>query len=348
MTMNEKNIFQGLKELRLSEHARTTMRSELSSYADLHTMPSIERVPFNSMAFIGSMFSHSRTLAGGMIAVVLIVSTGGATAFASESAVPGDVLYPVKIHVAEPVASVFAGNGAAGARYHAKLAVRRVVEADTLEKRGALSGSTEQELLERFSKEAEKAEREADRLASIGDYGSSIAIREELSTELSAYLPEEATEAALIEEPVAAKMAAPTMMMKAAATLDTREEKVEKKDFRSMVAKRVARLRENDVSAVAVYELDEEGGDSEDDKPARPASRALLSGASVSSLLDASSASSTASTTPESGRSLLREVIRATREAKNDETREIDTELILPDSVRHPERLVPAHTLIGE
>ena len=188
MKLTEKDILQGLKDLRLTEQERALMRSELSAYADLHSMPSVEAIPFNSLAFLGNIFAHSRVLVAGTLAFVLVITGSSATALAAEKAVPGDVLYGVKVLVNEPVAEVFAGAGAGRARHHAKLAVRRVEEAEVLDARGALTSERAAELAERFVQEAEKAETEVAHLESRGDVSASLAIRTELASDLSLHV----------------------------------------------------------------------------------------------------------------------------------------------------------------
>lgn len=357
MSITEKDILQGIKDLRLSEKKRTLMRSELSAYADLHSMPSVETASFNSIAFLGNIFTHSRVLMAATLAFVLVVTGGSATASAAENAVPGEALYGVKVLVNEPIASVFAGTGASKARYHAKLAVRRVEEAEVLESRGAFTPEYAAELTERFVDEAEKAEAEVARLESKGDVSASLAIRSELASDLSLHV------AVPIEEETVALAkgaAAPTLMKVSAEVADEVTVPDEKVAFQTLIATRVASLRERH-AAPPIFIADEDDNDETDEEvgiataQARSAKHSLLSGTSVAS----TDASTTASSSPLEGKRLLKTLLRAHQNSEDREgtSAEVsgkgDGDTVLDASallapVENPNRLIPRSTLPAE
>ena len=181
MITNDKELIQAMKTVRLSESARARMREQLSAYADLHSMPSQAGGSFQILPFMMMALTRSRPVLAGVLMVVLIAGVGGTATFAAESAVPGDVLYPVKVGVNEPVASVFAGSGESQARFHAKLAVRRVEEAAKLDAKGKLTPEVEAHLADTFEKETARALEAADKLAAGGDMSAPLAIRAELA-----------------------------------------------------------------------------------------------------------------------------------------------------------------------
>ncbi len=170
-----------MKMVRLSDSARTRMREQLSAYADLHSMPSQAGGSFQILPFMMMALTRSRPVLAGALMVVLVAGVGGTAALAAESTVPGDVLYPVKVSVNEPVAAVFAGSGEGQARFHAKLAVRRVEEAAKLEADGKLTPEVEAHLAEKFETETARALETADKLAAGGDMSAPLAIRAELA-----------------------------------------------------------------------------------------------------------------------------------------------------------------------
>jgi hypothetical protein len=343
MINNERELFQGLKDLTLSEKARTHMRSELSAYADLHAVPEVASAPFNSVSFITGMFSASRPLMAGAFAIVFVISTTSATAFASEKALPGDVLYPIKVGVAEPVASVFAGTGIEKARFHAKLAVKRVEEAKMLEERGALTAEQEAELAERFIAETERVETLATEFETR-DPGASIAIRSELAQELDVRVDDAPVADAAVAMVAESEPAVATRMMKVASAPAESEHEM---SFKKIVSEKVAHLRSLQVDArviaggEAIRELEHEP------KPA-VASRGLLSGASVMRADEA--ASTSASSTPEDGTHFIRALIKAKQQKQEqEETDSQEQESSGPmkeaegliEKVADPVRLVP-------
>ena len=78
--------------------------------------------------------------------VLILAVVGGSTAYAAEGAVPGDLLYPIKLNVNETVASAFAVSPEAKATVHARLAERRMQEAESLAARGTLTAEIKEEL----------------------------------------------------------------------------------------------------------------------------------------------------------------------------------------------------------
>lgn len=78
--------------------------------------------------------------------IALIFAIGGGTSIAAEQSLPGDLLYPVKVHVNEPVRGAIAISDNDQAAWDAALANRRLEEAETLAAKGNLSTSTQAEI----------------------------------------------------------------------------------------------------------------------------------------------------------------------------------------------------------
>lgn len=285
MNNTEHNFIQTLKKTRLSDEVRTRMRTELAAYAELHALPQVEAAPFNSMAFMGGMLAHSRKLVAGVVICALVIATGSASALAAETAVPGEVLYPIKVQVTEPARVLFAGSAKAKARVHAALAVRRVQEAEILRARGALTMETESELTSRFSVETDKVVGEADKLEAAGDTSESVAIRADLATLLS-------------EQTVSAEVARVSVdtLSKAEASAPVPI------SIRETVATRAALLRVREPENRKMTEQKKESKKSKD----------LLIGVSVKRAVQREkTASSTASTTPRATGAVLEKLFRS-------------------------------------
>jgi hypothetical protein len=89
------------------------------------------------------------------LAMALLVATG--TTLAAQQALPGDPLYPVKIYVNEPVATLLAHSPEAKAETTLRQAQARVWEAAQLSAQDKLSPQIEQELEARFQQRTEQA-----------------------------------------------------------------------------------------------------------------------------------------------------------------------------------------------
>lgn len=96
------------------------------------------------------------------IAVLLVVGLSGGTAFAAQSALPGEPLYAVKINVNEPVQIALATTPEAKAEVNASIATTRLEEAETLASTGALNATTTAELASNFAAHANAAETDTD------------------------------------------------------------------------------------------------------------------------------------------------------------------------------------------
>lgn len=83
-------------------------------------------------------------------AILIALLLGGSVSYAAEGSLPGDTLYPVKIHVNEEVRGAFAWSDASEAELELTLAERRLLEAAELLREARLDDNVKVELRERF------------------------------------------------------------------------------------------------------------------------------------------------------------------------------------------------------
>jgi Domain of unknown function (DUF5667) len=88
-------------------------------------------------------------------AAALLLMSG--TAYAAQGSLPGDVLYPIKVSVTEPLEGALAISAQAKAQWNASIAQERVDEAAELASNGELSTTTTQELESNFTQHADAA-----------------------------------------------------------------------------------------------------------------------------------------------------------------------------------------------
>lgn len=351
MNNTEKNFIQNLKDIRLDGEAKLRIREQLVAYSELHSMPAVEEKPFNGVSFISSMFGHSRRLLATTLALALLLVGGGASTFAAEKAVPGDVLYPVKVSINEPVAAVFAGSGEAQARHHARLAVRRVQEAELLRSRGALTPETEEDLSVKIDAETTKVLEEAGKLSLAGDVSASVAVRSDLAGELAAYAPAADTVAASAPE------VAPMMAKAARATLESvpaEDTASTPRTVREVLGKKLVLLRVSQDSNLRTKALatDNEESDSTAKKQGSHPTRGLLSGASVRN--DDTEASSTATSSPALGKKFIDQLLKREEKKNTEELKDIPAdvapevpEVTVPMPVTVPAKVLPVKVRVG-
>lgn len=129
-------------------------------------------------------FMQARVLAP--LAVVLVVFAGAGTAAAAQGALPGDTLYAVKVSVNEAVEVALATTPVAKAQVQAKLAQRRVEEAEVLAAQGALTSDTSERLAASFETHAQAAADLTDDVAEL-DPDAGAALKANLDSSLAAH-----------------------------------------------------------------------------------------------------------------------------------------------------------------
>lgn len=157
---NTTEYLEKLRNLKLSSDARLRMKEELSAYADLHAVRiadenrSINKIRNNSVfAFFTS--SHLRTMRATLL-IALVIGTGG-TSLAAQGALPGELLYPVKVHVNENFRSTLALGVDAKAKLQMELLAERIKEAEELEAEGKFEGTLATHVTESVRVQSEKA-----------------------------------------------------------------------------------------------------------------------------------------------------------------------------------------------
>lgn len=133
-----------LKNVAMRDEVRLTMREELEAYADLHSAQAAEESRHDGMTQKYSVFAilaglNTRHMQTALL-IALMVTAGG-TSFAAQNAVPGELLYPVKIGLNENLRGAVAFDANAKAELHAALLAERLEEAQTLADEGRLEGS---------------------------------------------------------------------------------------------------------------------------------------------------------------------------------------------------------------
>lgn len=131
---------QAATKITMDEETRERVRSHLLEYTKLRPMrvdsqSTQEQTPRNSFSWL--MISYIRPMP--IMAAVLIIAVSGSTVVAAEIALPGDVLYPIKVHVTEEIRASFAATPKARADWAMDRAERRLEEAATLALAGRLN-----------------------------------------------------------------------------------------------------------------------------------------------------------------------------------------------------------------
>jgi hypothetical protein len=156
-TMKNKFIRSGIKSLQnisLHPDEKQEVLSHLLAHAEAHP-PLAPRKSFIQDVLASpyqAIFAFKYEYA--IASAVIILVAGGAVTSASENALPGDLLYPIKIGVTEPLRGMLVVGDVANARWEVEKTVRRLEEVETLAAQGRLTEPSLQLAQDNFQKNA--------------------------------------------------------------------------------------------------------------------------------------------------------------------------------------------------
>ncbi len=144
-------FFASIRQKNLSQEEKAVIRHSIenSIYTSGHLSSSFHKSSF----FMRNIsFLTQRSFVFSALSIILVLGSGFGIAKASEKALPGQTLYPMKINVNEPLIAKFKFSDTSRILWEKELAGRRIEEAEALAERGALGEiekmQIEQELYE--------------------------------------------------------------------------------------------------------------------------------------------------------------------------------------------------------
>jgi hypothetical protein len=170
--MNIKNIEEQLNMLQktvMNTEEKDTTRNIVVSYMRENPLPAsfvrnsgVGRLQYQRLN--NSINNKIITKTRMTIAIIIALLLGGGTSFAAENALPGDALYTIKINVNEKAQELVALSSEADAKVQAKLAGRRLEEAEKLAINGKLNAETSTELRASFEEHSRKLKEHQEKL----------------------------------------------------------------------------------------------------------------------------------------------------------------------------------------
>lgn len=121
-----KQFIRDAQRVELRDADRALMRAHFAELAGVSSQAELTKTPNNPWAFF--RFHRTAAMSFGAAAFAILVTTS--VAAAAEGTVPGDTLYPVKVHVTEEVRSAMAVTPQAKAAWETKRIERRLNEAE--------------------------------------------------------------------------------------------------------------------------------------------------------------------------------------------------------------------------
>lgn len=175
-----------LKKVKLEANEKSEMRDFLSVRIGNDTRHTYRN------SFLHFNLFHKRNMFAGILAFIILL-TGGGTSYAAEAAIPGDILYPVKIEVNEKVMTALAHKEEKLADWSARQAERRLEEANKLAEQGRLNSDNSAHLAGQLKKHLEKTDDLVKKLEEKGNIQAATQINAHLRDLLLAHIQENQT-----------------------------------------------------------------------------------------------------------------------------------------------------------
>jgi hypothetical protein len=182
-----KNYFAELRQESLTSHEKETMRIVLQSYMRENAVTAHSQQPRFYAGFIyGLSYVIARPVALVSALLVFFMITAG-TSYAAEGSLPDDLLYPIKIHVTEPIRAAFAVTPQAKAQWNIGRTAKRLQEAEQLSASETLDTSDVQVLNELIQKSTSNVTAQAVALAANHDAAGSASVFSSLESTLKTH-----------------------------------------------------------------------------------------------------------------------------------------------------------------
>ncbi len=152
MELPPKKIIDQLRSVTLFDTERASLRTRLVAHM---RETGVQRPVLSPWSWL----MHAKRFQAVALSLVIIVSYGSSVTLAAEGSLPGDILYPIKTRVTEPVARlVIATSPAAEATFETRLLEKRLQEAEILDTRKELNPELEQTVRAVIHEQSIKAE----------------------------------------------------------------------------------------------------------------------------------------------------------------------------------------------
>lgn len=178
-----------LKKIKLNKNEKAEMRYNLSTLINRENISSVRisnsfRHKYQRSFLSFNLLTHKNMFVGILIAALLL--TGGGTSLAAEAAIPGDVLYPIKLEVNEKVRTVLSFDEEKKADWSAKRAERRLEEANKLSEKGELDSEKSEFLAKKLKEHIDKTSHLVEKLEDKGNIQAAARINARLKIMLFA------------------------------------------------------------------------------------------------------------------------------------------------------------------
>lgn len=185
------DLLKRVKTVELDTQEKGTVRKQLASHIKTNPVRKhvhqrhIEMKSIVSRSALLHIFKQKYMLAG--IGVIVALITSGGVSYAAEAAVPGDPLYPVKVHINEELVAAVTLDDEEDALWEARRAERRLEEAAILAARGTLNDQHRKDIEKHFDEHTRAAQSRVAGLERRGDVVGAARAAAKLEASLEAH-----------------------------------------------------------------------------------------------------------------------------------------------------------------
>jgi hypothetical protein len=184
--MKPDDIIQALQSIRLSNHEKASIRASLK--AAIRNSAPVRVGVWRGLILWSHHYKHYQLHFRFMpiLIILALVLGGGGISYAAEGSLPGDMLYPVKVSINEPVRGFVAFSDEAKISWNIERVERRFNEAEELAVEKRLSADTRATLQGRFKDHSDDAQLRIKNVAS-SDPEKAVELSSSLETTIKAH-----------------------------------------------------------------------------------------------------------------------------------------------------------------
>lgn len=185
MDNNFKQFIKRAREINLTDAEKSAAkRSVLNFISQNPVRPGVQpRLGYGSNIFLTKL-SFVPSMA---ILLIFTIMVGGGVAVGAEKAMPGDVLYPVKIGVNEEVQGWLKVSEESKANWEIERAQRRLEEAEELADEGSLNAEASENIEANFEAHAERVRERVEKFRNKENFNAAASVSLNFETALKAH-----------------------------------------------------------------------------------------------------------------------------------------------------------------
>ena len=182
-----KKFAEKANEIHLKPEERIFIKNNIESVIKSFPSRDMDDVDLYRTSIFSGFFGIKLNAASLAVLLVIFILAGGGVAMAAEKSLPGDLLYPIKIHINESAKSLTAVSPEAKGKFEVEKLEQRLQEAEILSNRGELNPESRAILEKRLDVEINNAKSRISNLEADSKIEAATDISSRLEISLQAH-----------------------------------------------------------------------------------------------------------------------------------------------------------------